>query len=77
MNNREMPKQIKTVLFQQIMSKLSRAKGKDSFYICMALGRGLGKKIDESQIPNFSDVCYGLYMTASTNIKEYDLQQLA
>ena len=43
----------------------------------MALGRGLGKKIDESQIVNFSDLGYSLYISVARGIKEYDLQQLA
>ena len=43
----------------------------------MALGRGLGRKIDETQIPSFSDLIYSLYVSVARNGKEYDLQQLS
>ena len=74
MNHRPMPQGLTSVLFQKILVKLDRAQAKDAFYICMALGRGLGKKIDESQIVNFSDVGYALYITLARKIKDYDLQ---
>ena len=77
MNHRPIPDGLTSVLFQQILSKLNKASGKEAFYMCMALGRGLGVKFDESQIPNFSDIIYGLYVTANGHIKNYDLQQLA
>lgn len=48
MNHRPMPQGVTSVLFQQIYTKIDKAEGKDTFYICMALGRGLGRKIDES-----------------------------
>lgn len=73
MNHRPIPDGLKTMLFQQIFNKLDRCQGKDAFYVCMALGRGLGKKIDESQIQNYGDLCYALYITVSRNIKEFDL----
>lgn len=74
MNHRPIPAGLTNVLYQQVYSKLGKAQGKDAFYTCMALGRGLGRKIDESQIQNYSDVCYGLYAVTAKNIKEYDLQ---
>ena len=77
MNHRPIPSGLTSVLFTQVLSKLDKAQSKDAFYICMALGRGLGKKIDESQIVNFSDLMYSLYISVARSIKEYDLQQLA
>ena len=56
---------------------MDKATGKDAFYLCMALGRGLGKKLDESHIANMSDICYALYLNVHRHIKSYDLQQLA
>ena len=72
-----MPAGLTPVLFQQIFKKIDRSESKNAFYICMALGRGLGKKIDQSQIPDFSDVIYALYISVARHIKEYDLQQLS
>ena len=76
MNHRPIPAGLTSVLFAQVLSKLDRAQSKDAFYVCMALGRGLGKKIDESQISNFSDLVFSLYITVARSIKDYDLQQL-
>ncbi len=73
MNHRPIPTGLSTVLFEQILSKMSKASGKDAFYVSMALGRGLGRKLDESQIPAYSDICYGLYVQVMRHIKEYDL----
>ena len=48
MNHRPIPAGLTHVIFEQIGKKLDRSEGKDAFYICMALGRGLGRKVDES-----------------------------
>ena len=77
MNHRPILPGLTTVIFQQVFSKMDKATGKDAFYLCMALGRGLGKKLDESNIANMSDICYALYLKVNQNIKTYDLQQLA
>ena len=73
MNHRPIPSGLTSVIFQQVHSKMDKATGKDAFYLCMALGRGLGKKIDESHIANFSDICYALYMNVYRHIRTYDL----
>ena len=74
MNHRPIPPGLTAVLFQQILSKLGKATGKEAFYLCMALGRGLGRKLDESQITNMSDLCYSLYISVMRNMKDYDMQ---
>ena len=43
-----MPDGLTTVLYSQIYSKLDRATSKEAFYVSMALGRGLGRKLDEA-----------------------------
>lgn len=48
MNHRPMPNGLTANLFTQVLNRLDRAQSKDAFYLCMALGRGLGKKMDES-----------------------------
>ena len=53
---------------------MDRAESKDVFYISMALGHGLGKKLLPEQIPKFSDVVYTSYIVAAKNLKTYDLQ---
>ena len=73
MNHRPIPQGLTHNLFTQVYNRLDKAESKDAFYVCMALGRGLGKKIDESQIPNFGDLSYHLHATVTRNIKDYDL----
>ena len=73
MNHRPIPSGLSTVIFGQILKKLDRSSSKDAFYICMALGRGLGRKIDESQISNISELSYSLYLSVARHINEYDL----
>ncbi len=53
---------------------MDKAESKDAFYISMALGHGLDRKLTPEQIPNYSDVIYTLYLTVAKHIKKYDLQ---
>lgn len=43
----------------------------------MAIGRGLNKKFKVSEIPDFSDLCYNLYLATAKEIAAFDLFQVA
>jgi hypothetical protein len=73
MNNRPMNQKLTEELFAAILNKINKAKSKDAFYLSMAIGRGLNKKIYAKQIPNFSDLCYNLYLVTAKEIAEFDL----
>ena len=47
---------------------MDKAESKDVFYLSMALGHGIGKKLDIEQIPKYSDVIYTLYVAAAKHI---------
>jgi hypothetical protein len=59
-----------------VLAKIEKAGSKELFYLCMALARGIGKKLDPEQLPKFSDLVYSLYIGVAQNIKSYDLYQL-
>jgi hypothetical protein len=77
MNNRPIDPKLTQALFTAILDKISKAKSKDAFYLQMAIGRGINKKFNASQIPNFGDLCYNLYLVTAKEIATFDLFQLA
>ena len=64
-------------MFSAVLNKIDKANNKDAFYLSMALGRGLGKKINRNEIKNFGDLCYNLYLATAKEINSFDLFQLA
>ena len=54
----------------------SKAGSKETFYLAMALGRGLNRKFQPDMVPKFSDLVYALYIQAAQHIATYDLYQL-
>jgi len=40
MNNREIPDSVWKDLLEVVLSKIDKADSKDTFYICMSLGKG-------------------------------------
>jgi hypothetical protein len=72
MNNRELPENIWKDLLEGVLAKIDKADAKDTFYICMALGKG---RINPQIIK--SDIYYTLYLNAARHINDFDLFQLA
>jgi len=52
---------------------MNEAGSKEAFYICMALARGLGRKLSAEKLPKYSDLIYSLYVKVAQNIGSYDL----
>jgi len=77
MNNRPINPKLTEALFAAILTKITKAKSIDAFYLSMAIGRGLNKKFNAKNITNFSDLCYNLYLVTAKEIGEFDLFQLA
>ena len=68
MNHRQLSGNLIQTLYTQILNKMDKAESKDVFYLSMALGHGIGKKLDIEQIPKYSDVIYTLYVAAAKHI---------
>jgi len=47
MNNRPISAETTGKLFSEILNKLDKAEGKEFFYACMALARGIGRKFNQ------------------------------
>lgn len=74
MNNRPIKDQFWKEFLESILNKIDKASSKDTFYLCMALGRG---KINPTVIN--SDLFYTLYLNVSRHSMkdEFDLYQLS
>lgn len=73
MNNRPVPKELTHNLFTQIQAKMEKANSNDTFMVCMAVGRGLGRKFSAEELPRLSNLIYNLYVQAATHMNAYDL----
>jgi len=60
MNSRPIPDNMWKEILNSILNKMDKADAKDTFYICMALGRG---KINPELIK--SDLYYTLFLSAT------------
>ena len=63
-------------LFTEISAKIDKLQPRDTFYLAMALGRGLQRKFHAQSVPNYSDLVFSVYLAAAANINEFDLYQL-
>ena len=72
MNNRQQSDDTWKTLLESALNKIDKADSKDTFYLCMALGRG---KIKPELVK--SDVYYTLYLNASRHLDKFDLYQVA
>jgi hypothetical protein len=78
MNNQPMQLEMTATLFKEILRKMDpkEATGSDAFMLCMAIGRGAGRKFGVDDIPQYSNVIYTLYTVVAHNIDSFNLQQL-
>lgn len=62
-------------IFREILAKLDpkEATGSDAFMLCMAVGRGTGRKFNADDIPKYSNVIYSLYTVVAHNIDSFNL----
>jgi hypothetical protein len=61
MNNRPVSPELTQRLYTQIQNKLQEkehATGSDVFMLCMAVGRGLGRKFREEDLPRANNLIY-------------------
>lgn len=72
MNNRDVPDSVWKDLLEAVLGKIDKADSKDTFYICMTLGKG---KIKPSLIK--SDIYYTIYLNTARFVQEFDLYQLS
>ena len=76
MNHRPMSGDTCAGVFNSVLQKIDKAGSKETFYLAMALGRGLNRKFQPDMVPKFSDLVYALYIQAAQHIATYDLYQL-
>lgn len=76
MNSRPISAELQTRVVGETHKQLDKAESKDVFYTCMAMSRGLGKKLFPQNLHKLSDLFYVLYLMSSKNIKEFDMYQL-
>eukprot|EP00347_Sterkiella_histriomuscorum_P023236 403335430 len=72
MNNRQISTQNWKDLLESVLNKIDKADSKDTFYLCMALGKD---KMPKGIVK--SDVYYTLYLNVAKNLKDFDLYQIA
>lgn len=62
MNNRAINKETTALIFGSILQKkIEDANSSDTFMLCMAVGRGLGRKFQVDDIPRLGNLVYLLY----------------
>ena len=72
MNNRSIGDVLWKDMLDATLKKIDKAEPKDTFYLCMAMGRG---KIPPKLIN--TDIFYTLYLNASRHMSSFDLYQLS
>ena len=76
MNHRKISDDTCTQLFTQILEKIDKAGSNETFYLAMALARGLNRKITPEMVPKYSDLVYSIYVQSAVHINALDLYQL-
>ena len=72
MNERQVPDNMWREMLTAILKKIEKAESKETYYICMALGRW---RIPFELIE--SDIYYTLYLNICRHIGQYDLFQIS